>query len=639
MSAASSDRRFVEQVRLRVFMALLLSCVTADLLHAATDTLRLPNRKLGALSDSVSRPAFEIGKQTLRTIQYENLADVLRRRSPFIPMRNGGFGQYDAISVLGAGSRDLLVGIDARPLTDLWSGQTHLAQVPVSMIERAEVLYGTDAVGLSSAASLTFLNLQSVIYNTSAPYMSMWYHQGGGDLVAANVVYSQNIARGLNIAVNVRRAGARGRYQRTDYDQWNLDLQSRWTIDAKQSLLVRYGLATLNTQVWGGLDTMAPTSVFEESRPVVFSGNRTLNDESRRNDLTATYQRNLNSDSTFILTAQGYLSRQTIHRLFGSESSLLLGDTSLVRTTNASTTGFVARLERRYGDLRMRAGAHVQSRWIDSSSSIAGYGGTQPEGFLHLDYRLRSALTMRAAARVHAIDSQAYIGFGWGMSLRQTGSTLKADVSLLNQEPSPQQRRFAVVPERHLLAVLEAMTDTGRVSASVTAYYRTVDDAIELVESPASGRLSFVNSSQRRVMGALGTLSAHWNHFEIVPRIRFQQSVSTLRDGAENMLMLDCTLSYVYTTFTNSVRFGVSAAWMPASTLPRYEPLYWTFRYGAGQTPSQIDGASAFVHAVIGNASLRASYENILGNQWMTVANAPELTRVFRLSIDWSFND
>ncbi|MFM8772205.1 MAG: TonB-dependent receptor plug domain-containing protein [Candidatus Kapaibacterium sp.] len=587
----------------------------------------------------MSPPVFEIRKQTIRTAQYENLADLLRRHSPFIPMRNGGFGQYDAVSVLGAGPREFAVGVDGRPHTDLWSGQTHLTQVPVSMIERAEVLYGTDAVGLSSSSSLTTLNLQSVIYNTSAPFMSMWYHQGAGDLVAANVVYSQNIARGLNIAVNLRRAGARGRYQRTDYDQWNLDLQSRWTIDTRQSLLVRYGLATLNTQVWGGLDTAASTGVFEETRSVAFSGNKTLNDESRRNDLTATYQRTLNRDSTFILTAQWYLSRQSMHRILGVESSILLGDTSLVNTTNALTTGLVVRLERRLGDLRLRAGAHVQSRHIDSSLTVSGFDRTMPEAFLHADYRLRSALTMRAAARVHAIDSQTYVGFGWGMSMRQSGGVLKADVSLLNQEPSPQQRRFAVLPERHLLAVLEAKTDTGSVSAGITAYYRTVDNAIELVESSTPGRLTFINSSQCRVMGALGTLSAHWGSFEIVPRVRYQQSVSTLRDDAENMLMLDCTLSYVYTTIANSVRFGISAAWMPTSSLPSYEPLYWTFRQGAGVAPAQMDGISAFMTALVGNASVRASYENILGDRWVSVLNTPELTRVFRLSVDWSFND
>ncbi|MBU3679998.1 MAG: hypothetical protein FGM32_10400, partial [Candidatus Kapabacteria bacterium] len=468
MSAASFDRRIVDRMRLYFLMVLGLLFMTAGVMQAATDTLLFPDRTLGALSDSSSPSAFEIRKQSIRTVQYENLADLLRRRSPFIPLRNGGFGQYDAMSILGAGPRDFTVGIDGRPHTDLWSGQTHLAQIPVSMIERAEVLYGTDAVGLSSTSSLTFLNLQSVIYNTSAPFMSMWYHQGAGDLVAANVVYSQNIAKGLNVAMNVRRAGARGRYQRTDFDQWNLDLQTRWTIDTRQSLLVRYGLATVNTQVWGGLDTTASASVFEETRSVVFSGNRTLNDESRRNDVTVTYQRNLNTDSTFLLTAQGYLSRQSMHRLFGIESAALLGDTSLVSTTNASTSGLVVRLERRLGDLRLRAGAHVQSRSVDSSLSIAGFNGTQPEAFLHADFRMLPALTMRAAARLHSIDNQVYGGLGWGLSMRQSGGMLKADVSLLNQEPSPQQRLFAVAPERHLLAVLEAMTDTGAVSAGVT---------------------------------------------------------------------------------------------------------------------------------------------------------------------------
>jgi hypothetical protein len=40
----------------------------------------------------------------------------------------------------------------------------------------------------------------------------MWYTQGGGDLIAADVSMAQNVAPGVNVNVGVRRSGAYGRF-------------------------------------------------------------------------------------------------------------------------------------------------------------------------------------------------------------------------------------------------------------------------------------------------------------------------------------------------------------------------------------------------------------------------------------------
>ncbi|MBK7032063.1 MAG: hypothetical protein IPH49_02045 [Ignavibacteria bacterium] len=53
----------------------------------------------------------------------------------------------------------------------------------------------------------------------------------------------------------------------------------------------------------------------------------------------------------------------------------------------------------------------------------------------------------------------------------------------------------------------------------------------------------------------------------------------------------------------------------------------------------QYDGLNVFLMAIVGNATVRASYENILGQRWYTTSYAPEITRAIRLSVDWSFFD
>lgn len=599
----------------------------------------MPDRSLGRLADSTIGACTGLQKQDIRTVQFESMADLLRRSTLWMPLRNGGFGQYDAISMLGASPAQMRVSLDGRPMEDLWSGQYNMAQTPVGSLDRIEFLYGTDAIGLSSQASSTLINVQSVVYNTSAPYMSMWYHQGAGDLVAANVVFAQNVAKGLNVSVNVRRAGARGRYQRTDFDQWNVDLQTRWTIDTRQSLHVRYGIATLNTQVWGGVDTSGTASTFEETTPVSLAGDRTLQDESRRHDLTATYQRHLSDDSTSVLSGQAYVSGQSMHRNLGSALSVLTSDTSGVSSVGGTHSGFVVRLDEKHGALRLRAGSHVALRTIDSSSLTRRFASVQPEFFAHADYAFSTAIHLQSALRAHSVSEGLALSYGLGASVLSGSAIVKADVSMFRQSPSAIQERFAVLSERHVLTVIEAATTVGGFEAGFVGFYRRIDDAIELGKEGSSASQSFLNSGRRSVMGLLLRGQGRMSGIDVTPRIRYQHSALDAAAESATMLLFDCTLSYEYRTTSNSIRFGVMASWMPASVLPGYEPLYWTFRQGAGQSAAQFDGTSAFMTALVGNASLRLSYENIFGSRWTTVLNAPELTRVFRLSVDWSFAD
>lgn len=608
-------------------------------LSAASDSLTPPDRCLGKLADSSSGACAALRKQEIRTVHYENLADLLRRATSWMPLRNGGFGQYDAVSMLGANPGQTVVSLDGRPLNDPWSGQFHLSQSPVGSLEQIEFLYGTDAIGLSTSAASTLINTQSVIYNSSKPFMSMWYHQGAGDLVAANIVFAQNIAKGLNVSVNVRRAGGRGRYQRTDFDQWNLDLQSRWTIDARQSLLVRYGLATLNTQVWGGIDTSADVSTFEETTPVSLIGDRSLQDESRRNDLTATYRRQLGDDSTSILSAQAYVSGQSMHRNLGPVLALVAGDTSSVCNIGGLNSGLVLRLDRSLGDLRLRAGSHFAVRSVDSSTITPAITSIEPEAFVHAVYTVMPTILLRSALRVHSVSESAAFSYGFGASLLSATTSVKADISTFRQAPSAIQDRFGVRSERHTMAVIDAATTLGSVSAQLIGFYRQIGDVVELSEVGPGGTPRFLNSGSRTVSGLLIRTDTRIAGVDITPRLRYQQTSADLPSMISSMTMLDCAVSYEYRTSANSIRFGVMASWMPASSLPAYNPLYWAFQQGTGLTASQFDGASAFMTAHVGNASLRISYENIIGNRWQTVQNAPELMRVFRLSLDWSFVD
>ncbi|MCX6140382.1 MAG: TonB-dependent receptor, partial [Candidatus Kapabacteria bacterium] len=228
------------------------------------DSLPLPWIGMGRLPGSDEEVDVQITKSGLRKLQYGQLAEALYRGTHWTPLSHGGFGQNDGLSVMGGLNVDLGVSINGRPLSEPWSGTYQLVQAQPAGMERIEILTGTDAVGLAPSMTLSAMNMQSMIHNSATPYTALWYHQGGGDIVAMDASFSQNVAENLNVTLGVRRSGANGRYVNTQFDIWNIRAGIRWTLSARSHLSVSYELASLNTGLWGGLRTVGLSSEFTE---------------------------------------------------------------------------------------------------------------------------------------------------------------------------------------------------------------------------------------------------------------------------------------------------------------------------------------------------------------------------------------
>ena len=201
-----------------------------------SDSLPIPLYTMGRLSAHDSEANAHITKLQMRLLQYGQLAEALHKGTSWTPLSHGGFGQNDGLSVMGGMNVDLGVSINGRPLSEPWSGAYQLVQAQPAGLERVELLTGTDAVGLAPSMTLTALNMQSMIHNSATPYTSLWYHQAGGDIVAMDGTFSQNVAENFNVTLGVRRSGANGRYLNTDFDIWNIRAAIRWTMSARSHL-------------------------------------------------------------------------------------------------------------------------------------------------------------------------------------------------------------------------------------------------------------------------------------------------------------------------------------------------------------------------------------------------------------------
>ena len=71
----------------------------------------------------------------------------------------------------------------------------------------------------------------------------------------------------------------------------------------------------------------------------------------------------------------------------------------------------------------------------------------------------------------------------------------------------------------------------------------------------------------------------------------------------------------------------------------QYVPTTATYTTPVGRQGFVNNGLDVYLTAILGNASIRVSYENMLAERWYTVAVAPEIIRDIRISVTWSFFD
>jgi hypothetical protein len=219
---------------------------------------------------------------------------------------------------------------------------------------------------------------------------------------------------------------------------------------------------------------------------------------------------------------------------------------------------------------------------------------------------------------------------------------VRLDLSTIERAPTAAEGN-GLAPERHLLVSAHARWTSGASTISATAFVRSITDPI-LPSVQRTNEVipvaSFANGDTRQVLGLVADALWRVGPIEFRPVLRVtSSSTNGAADDRFARVMADLRVAYVYEVGRNSVRLGVSGAVLSDARFPQYVAPSWTYADPLVSTGGQYDGLNAFLVAVVGNATVRASFENILGQRWYTTSLAPEIARSIRLSVDWSFFD
>jgi hypothetical protein len=570
--------------------------LAADSIRARTaETFYKPLAVHGRFASIDTAIGTHIHKSAFQHVQFTGLPEILSRTTPWLPLQNGGLGQHNAIFLASALPREQSWSVNARPMTDAWSGQFHAEQLAPESFERIEVVTGTDAVGLAPNVSTVGVNMQEALYNTAPLFMRMWYSQGVGDYIAGDAAFAQNVAPNLNISLGVRRAGARGEYARTGFDVWNVRLGARWFPTSRSTYSLNYALSSLNTQLWGGLDTALTTDLSDEASavPVYYA----LEDQTRRHDVTLGWTQVLGEDSSSVLYTSAWFTSADLRRI----------DTVEIGVRHARTAGATSRFEQRLGAALLRVAALAQWTDADQTPWSTTLQGLHAAARGHLSIPLGS-LTLRAAAHVAQQDDSTRIGIGGALDI-PLGDGMSGSID-------------ASVAAGSLLGQLSFKLLSGSTAIDAAAWMRRSTDDIESA-----------------LYGMHASLRWNTGGFTVAPLVRIMASTPSTTDPEWPLLSGHIDVYYTYAVNRSYVSLGARGTLISPMRGPTFDPWSWSYAtstYVQEWRPAVLD---LWLSAMLGNAALRVSWENLLGRAVWTTAVAPSLQQNFRLTVSWSFFD
>lgn len=322
----------------------------------------------------------------------------------------------------------------------------------------------------------------------------------------------------------------------------------------------------------------------------------------------------------------------------------------------------------------------LHALYSTQATLIAQTNATQglAAAFGRLNINLSDVLALSGGIRTAVVGNAVNAAFGGRATFSLGKLELFADASRSFRLPSVAEnlRLGALRSEAHLLGIAGASIGEPQMgfSASAMAFYRFVENpilarAVSTSFSPFGGigteRLFSTESFNGRsetVLGASVQASARF------PNVLFgnlllagfaQAHRSTLDDGTPTttatstistdrlpLLYTGATAQYEYVVGRSVLRLGIRARMMTGFRGERFIAPLWTYiRDDERVTTTNIEqgitgnGLDILAGAEVGNAYIRVTYQNALGQQYVFVPVYPMYSSVLRLSVTWTFFD
>jgi outer membrane receptor protein involved in Fe transport len=557
----------------------------------------------------------------------------------------GEIGKPTRIYFEGLDSRYLNISLDGRPIADPVTGEVNLADIPLEYLDAVEILPRRAELG-----AVATINALSKQYNSLRPMTKLRYAQNPFETVLTDALFSQNVARGVNLSLGLQRHSSRGRYKNGDLDSWNTRFRLRYNANpmANFSLLHTYN-ATRNG-LNGGVDRSLSPELFEEARAIVQT--ETGRETIFRSDWTLSGIVRLFPDSLSLTQFSLYTS--SVEREYTNT-----GDLNHVANEREedfySLHGMRATQTLTLHPIRLTGGIQLDRTAAERSSSLAIASESGVAFFASGEVSPLTPLNLTVHARNESRGGLNVSTAGGMLRVHTPIGNLWASVEEAGRIPTLQER-FAVDSlfssdpnlfneSRYSISAGVEIQPVEQVSLSLSTFQHRIEQAVVFQPSSTlSGTPSIriTNIAELKTRGIAGNLRWRWNSWEAVGSGSYAEY--TEDDVVKTPfpdLLLAAEVSYRRILLKDALdgKVGIRAKYSDRQQSVEYSPRFRAYTYRSVVTLGRMTIVDAFLVFHLGDAMISLSWENLLNTNYMALPFYPMPGRHLQLAFNWMWVD
>lgn len=615
--------------------------VTSTIISVSTanPTYFVPFRKHGAMILSGNSPFAEIDKCDIQFLDYSGISEILVAKLPFFPMSLGSQGQFNSFSLFGSGTRDVSFSMNGRNLNDGIFGAYNPEQFSPEAMDKIQIYVGSDAVIFGDNTSGVLVNFQEIHYDTKLPFTRIWYQQAGYKFLASDGVFSQNVASNVNFFAGFRHQTSDGRFTNSQLDGWNVRAGLRWNLSSTSTISFSDEFTNHFIGTNGGITQDSPSLTNRINATTIYSVG--MDQRVIRHDFTFSFS-SLKPDSSEALSASAYFSTSNWENGRPSENFFNESDTINIAKFNNKRIGMTGKYEQQLAIFRLITGGTIENQISDSSPYSESEKATSLAGFGRIEMVLSRDFKLSGGVRGLLSGTKLFLSIGGKIDfVLSQNISLFADASRSQRTPSLMEGK-SLQSEGHNLFLGGISLKEDKFSCSATIFERYIvnpilADTVNNSLDNLSG-VRFYNGDSRFVSGIAIQGNAKFGNILILALGNGQYSTTNgAIDKRFPLLYGGFTAEYEYPIGKSKLRGGIRLSGLTGFKGENFLPQQWAFIPNNSEASPSVNGLDFIVSAAVGNAFIRATYQNFFNQLYYFVPTNPMPDSMIRFSFSWSF--